>query len=205
MRGYILNINRVRDEDMIVTILTRDSVIKAYRFYGARHSSINIGYKIDFELEESIRVTISRLREVVHIGYDWMLDNPKVYLWQQYIKLLAKHLRDVDEIDEFYYDMLESLESNLSMQNTKRAIIEKYVYLIEYEGRLHTDYRCFVCEREIHHHISLARSYLPAHQKCISTEPFEMYKLQELFESKSTFLFDDFEIDMLWGILQDGV
>jgi recombinational DNA repair protein (RecF pathway) len=205
MRGYILSINKVRDEDMIVTILTTDSVVKAYRFYGARHSSINVGYKIDFELEESIKVTIPRLKEVLHVGYEWILDSTKLYHWQQFIQLLSKHLRDVDECDEFYYYMLESLESNISMQNAKRAIIERYVTLLEYEGRLHTDYRCFVCENEINTHVSLARSYLPAHQKCISVRAFESYKIQELFESKSTFLFDDEDIDRLWDILTDGI
>jgi recombinational DNA repair protein (RecF pathway) len=205
MRGYILNINRARDEDLIVTILTNTTIIKAYRFYGARHSSINIGYKIDFELEESIKSTIPRLKEVLHVGYEWILDSKKLYLWQQYIILLSKHLRDIDECDEFYYDMLESLESKISMQNTKRAIIERYVDLLDHEGRLHSDYRCFICENEISKHISLARSYLPAHQKCISSDIFELYKIDELFRSKSTFLLDDDEIDILWSILQDGI
>jgi recombinational DNA repair protein (RecF pathway) len=205
MIGYIIDVKSVRDEDLLVTILTKDSVITAYRFYGARHSNINIGYKIDFELEESIKVKIKRLKDVLHIGYDWILDNDKMYMWQIFIKLLFKHLRDIDEIDSFYFDLLSEIEVKLSLQNTKRAIIEKYVQLLDFEGRLHSDLSCFVCENEINSHISLTRSFLPAHQKCINRDYFEKFKVQELFCSKSTFLFDNDEVATLWEILQEGI
>jgi hypothetical protein len=60
MQGFIVNINRVKEEDLIVSILTKDKLHTLYRFYGARHGSINIGFKIDFEIEQSSKSTISR-------------------------------------------------------------------------------------------------------------------------------------------------
>ena len=53
MQGYIIDIKPVKDDDLIVTILAENELLTAYRFYGARHQTINIGYKIDFELENT--------------------------------------------------------------------------------------------------------------------------------------------------------
>lgn len=53
MQGFILHTQKVKDEDLIVYILSPKMLIKAYRFYGLRHSSILSGYKIDFALEEN--------------------------------------------------------------------------------------------------------------------------------------------------------
>jgi hypothetical protein len=50
MQGYIIDLKVVKDDDLIVTLLCENELITSYRFYGARHSNINIGYKIDFEL-----------------------------------------------------------------------------------------------------------------------------------------------------------
>lgn len=56
MQGYIIDIKTVKDDDLIVSILTENHVYTTYRFYGARHSNINVGYKIDFELESNLKV-----------------------------------------------------------------------------------------------------------------------------------------------------
>lgn len=52
MQGYILSMQKTRNEDMIVKILTPMYIKTLYRFYGTRHSIINIGRKIDFEEEQ---------------------------------------------------------------------------------------------------------------------------------------------------------
>ena len=52
MQGYILRVQKVRDEDLLVFVLTPNLLVKSYRFFGARHSNIMTGYKIDFELEQ---------------------------------------------------------------------------------------------------------------------------------------------------------
>ena len=51
MQGFIINLNKVKEEDLIVTIISKDNLQTLYRFYGARHGTINIGFKIDYEIE----------------------------------------------------------------------------------------------------------------------------------------------------------
>ncbi|MDP1784740.1 MAG: recombination protein RecO, partial [Sulfuricurvum sp.] len=36
MQGFIIKLSRVRDEDMIVTIISEENLTTLYRFYGAR-------------------------------------------------------------------------------------------------------------------------------------------------------------------------
>ena len=55
MQGFIINLNRVKEEDLNVTILSRGSLETLYRFYGARHGVINLGFKIDYEVEPSAK------------------------------------------------------------------------------------------------------------------------------------------------------
>jgi len=159
MQGYVLNITRVRDEDLIVTILGEDHIYRAYRFYGARHSHIHVGFKIDFELEINIKSTIPRLKDVIQLGFPWILDSKKLYHWQLYIKLFYHHLKDVEEIDDFYVELLNDLVERITKQNPKRAILESYVRLCEYEGRLHDDFSCLLCDLPIENEISLVRGF----------------------------------------------
>lgn len=77
MQGYILDTKPVKDDDLIVTILTENKIYTTYRFYGAKHSNINVGYKIDFELENTLRSDIGRLRDVMQLNYQWILDAKK--------------------------------------------------------------------------------------------------------------------------------
>ena len=205
MQGYIININNVRDEDLIVSILTKNNFYTTYRFYGARHSTINIGYKIDFELESNMKSSISRLKDVLQISYPWILDNNKMYCWQRFIKLFYPHLKDVDEIEDFYFNLLDELAHKIVKQNPKRAIIESYVKLCEHEGRLHTDYECLLCEEKIINDISLVRSFLPTHKKCSYSKSFQLNQIKELFEEKSLINFNDEEVEYIWNILLQGL
>ncbi|MDY6187521.1 MAG: recombination protein RecO, partial [Campylobacter sp.] len=43
MQGYILQTKPVRDEDLLVWILTPARLVCCYRFYGARHGAISQG------------------------------------------------------------------------------------------------------------------------------------------------------------------
>lgn len=204
MQGYIINIKAVRDDDLIVLILSENHLYTTYRFYGARHSTINIGYKIDFELETNLKGSISRLKDVMHLGFPWILEKEKLYCWQRYIKLFAPHLKDVETIDDFYFNLLNNLAHKMEKQNAKRAICESYIKLLEYEGRLHTDYNCFLCECDIHNDISLVRSFMPVHANCTYSKKFKFEKIKELFEKKSLITFSDEEVEYLWNILLQG-
>jgi hypothetical protein len=204
MQGYIIDIKPVKDDDSIVSILTENELLTTYRFYGARHSNINIGYKIDFELETT-KSNIPRLKDVIQLGFPWILDNEKMYCWQRFIKLFYPHLKDLEELDPFYFYLLDNLVHVMIKQNALRAICESYVSLLQYEGRLHTDYECLLCEIEIEDSISLVRGFLPVHAKCTFSKIYEIKKIKELFEEKSMINFKDEEVEYLWNILLQGL
>ena len=204
MQGFILDIKPVKDDDLIVSILAENEVFTTYRFYGARHSNINIGYKIDFELENT-KSTIPRLKDVIQLGFPWILDNEKMYCWQRYIRLFYPHLKDVEEIDPFYFYNLENLIHVMTKQNALRAICESYISILEYEGRFHTDFECLLCENKINEDISLVRGFLPVHSSCAYAKAFDMNKMKELFERKKLINFNDQEMEILWDILLQGL
>jgi hypothetical protein len=201
MQGYI---KPVKDDDLIVSILSENELLTTYRFYGARHSNINIGYKIDFELENT-RANIPRLKDVIQLGFPWILDNEKMYCWQRYIKLFYPHLKDLELLDSFYFYSLENLVHIMVKQNALRAICESYLTLIEHEGRLHSDFECLLCETTITDDISLVRGFLPVHAKCAYSRTFNIEKMKDLFEKKKLISFNDEEIEYLWNILLQGL
>ncbi len=203
MKGFILHTAKAREEDLVVRILTKDKVLTLYRFYGARHSYINTGYLIDFVEEETL-VSINRLRSVMQLPFNFLMDFEKMVTYKEFIRLLNNHLIDVERVDSFYFEMLEEIIKKLSFRDAKRVLIESYVKLLKKEGRLHPLNRCYFCEKEIKNKITLARAFLPAHEKCILTEGFEKEKLKELFENNKTLLFDDKEIEKLWKIVTLG-
>lgn len=204
MQGYIINFNRVKDEDLIVTILTKDSVLTLYRFYGARHSHINLGYKIDFEVKSSLKSTISQLSGVLHLALKWNLQHKRMVVWQEYIKLFYTHLRDVDNTDRFYFDLLDECSLIWHSQNPKRVAIEAYVKLLEYEGRLHDEFICFNCEKPIDENPTLIRSFLLAHEKCVYLNSFKRSHVKGLFETKSSILMSDEDIERVWRVMLEG-
>ena len=205
MKGFILSTSSVRDEDLIVKILTENEVLTLYRFYGTRHSYINVGYLIDFIVEESAKTTIKRLRNVIQLPFDFLFDINKMIVYKQFINLLNKHLLDVTKVDEFYFNLLQNITQNISKRDAKRFLIESYVKLLEKEGRLHKDNICFLCEKKIEDNIALARAFLPAHEKCVLSDGFSKEKTGLLFNEKKTLLFSDKEIEKLWQIMNLGL
>ena len=205
MQGYIINLNKVKDEDLIVTIISRDSLDTLYRFYGARHGTINIGFKLDYEREASGKSSISRLKDVIHIGFPWINDYKLLRLWQDFLALFYKHLKDAEELDSFYFDLIDNSSKEWNKQNPKRVAIEAYVKLLAQEGRLHTELYCFLCSIEIKEEISLIRAYLPTHKECSHTLSINKNALHELFFNKSTLFMNDVEVDRLWCVLLEGL
>lgn len=205
MQGYIIDIKAVKDDDLIVSILTEKKIYTTYRFYGARHSNINVGYKIDFELDSNIRSSIPRLKDVIQLSYEWIFDNNKLYCWQRFIKLFHPHLKDIEEIDDFYFKLLDKLSHKMIKQNAKRAICKSYLKLLEHEGRLHKDLNCFLCENDIKKDISLVRSFMPVHSSCTYSKIIQIEKVKELFFQKSLISFEDDEVNDLWNILLQGL
>lgn len=212
MQGYILKVAKVRDEDCIVDILTPQNFIHAYRFFGARHSSITQGYKIDFELQNNINF-LPRLSGVMHLGFSWLIRRDKMLFWQQFMRLLHDHLKVAGEsknsenyeiLDSFYFDLIEQTAIKFEKQSAKRLIVEAYVKILDFEGRLHNDFFCFHCEGEITDQISLLRAFLPVHSSCVSQSGFEISKIRELFETKKTTNLNDDEVNSLYSVVLEG-
>lgn len=204
MQGYIINVNKARDEDVIVTILTHHNLYTLYRFYGARHGQINLGFKIDFEIESSLKSTISRLRDVTQLGFTWINDRNRLFIWQQFCSLFHKHLQETEDLDPFYFELLEEAALIWQTQNPKRIAIESYVKLLAFEGRLHQEMICFFCEQKIEDEITLIRAFLPAHAECIHALPINIDAISELFSSGSSLFLNDKEIEMIWHVLLEG-
>ena len=204
MQGYIIDTKTVKDDDLIVTLLCENEIITSYRFYGARHSNINIGYKIDFELEKT-KSSIPRLKDVMQLGFPWILNNQKMYAWQRYLKLFFAHFKELEEIDCFYFYLLDELIHKIEKQNVYRAILESYLNLLEHEGRLHIDFECLICEIKIESNLSLLRGFLPTHKECIRGKVFDYKKINELFLSKKSINLSDNEVENLFEILLLGL
>ncbi|MDD2904917.1 MAG: recombination protein RecO [Sulfurimonas sp.] len=206
MEGYIINLNKVKDEDLIVTILSKGNLETLYRFYGARHGVINLGFKIDYEIEPSAKSNIARLKDVIHVGFKWINDYKLLRLWQDYTSLFYKHLKDAEELGDFYFELVNNASKDWNKQNPKRIAIESYVKLLEHEGRLHTENVCFLCSQKIKKsELTLLRAYLPAHDTCAKAPHMSAHGVWELFTNKSTLFLSDEEVDRLWNILLQGL
>ena len=204
MQGYIINVNKARDEDVIVTILTHHNLYTLYRFYGARHGQINLGFKIDFETEATVKSTMDRLRDVIHLGFPWITDRSRLFIWQQFTALFHKHLLDSEELESFYFELLEEAALIWQTQNPKRIAIESYVRLLAFEGRLHEEMLCFFCDSEIKEDITLIRAFLPAHAECIHALPININAIKELYTTGSSLFLNDKEVERIWHVLLEG-
>lgn len=204
MQGFILHTQRVKDEDLIVYVLHASALFKTYRFYGLRHSSILSGYKIDFALEENSNF-LPRLKDVLHLGFTWIFDREKMLIWQDFIALMYKHLKDVEKCEAFYFELLEESAKRFLKQDSKRVVVDAYLKLLEFEGRLHNDFLCFLCDEKIQDEkLILTRAFLQAHLQCGYGSVFEKNKLEIFYERKNCAVFDDEEIARLYLLIKEG-
>lgn len=204
MQGYIIHTQKLRDEDLIVEILTQDSLVKSYRFYGARHSNIMLGYKIDFELITNFKF-LPQLRSVMHLGFKWLYDRNRLIIWQQFVNLLYKHLRDAENLDDIYFQILEIMSHKFDKTNPKRVVIEAYIEILAHEGRLNNDMICFICDEKISQNVALVRGFLPSHKSCSNADDFNLNDIQKLFKTKDCSFIDDNDINRLYDIILQGL
>jgi recombinational DNA repair protein (RecF pathway) len=206
LQGFVLGIKKVKEEDILVTVITEGKVKTMYRFYGARHSSINLGYKIDFASEPIQNRSLLRLRDVTHLGYGWLRDRNKLLAWQSFCLLLHEHLKEVNEHGGFYFEMIERAAEKMEKASAKRVLLESYLGTLKAEGRFHAPDECFFCSREIgeKEKIALARGFLPAHEKCIFQPGFDANKLKDFFDNGNTMSLEDGEIEALYSVMLLG-
>jgi recombinational DNA repair protein (RecF pathway) len=178
-------------------VLSRHKVGRYYRFYGARHSILQLGHLIDFETEED-GMHLPRMRSLSHFSFPWLFDLSRLMLWQNLMQQLEKHLRDTEEIDTFYFDTLLETARKWHRQNPKRLGIEWYVRMLAYEGRLFDTPYCYICEKPLHEHVSLMAGLKPAHPECIYAPSIPKKSLMRFFKTaKSTWLSDE-EVSLIY-------
>lgn len=205
MQGYIVKIIPTKNEDLILRILTPKSLRSFYRFYGARHSTIALGRKIDFDEVFSPHF-LPQARNILHLFFKWEKEYERVYAWQKFVSLLERHLSEVEEIEEFYFNMLEKSALRLERQNPLRTLIESYVGLLAYEGRLlrQEQDRCFLCDERLDSQIVLAQSFLFSHPHCANGTLMQKEIVLEFLHTQKSLHLDDSEVEKLWKVLCMG-
>ena len=204
MKGFVLKLQRARDEDIIATLLTPKNVRKYYRFYGARHSILQMGYLIDFEEERDKAQFLPRLRRVTHIGFPWLYDRDKLMLWHQFIAIFDYHFRDVEQIDSYYFNKLLEAANKWKKQSPRRLIVETFIDILKYEGRLNPPTHCVICNNKLDNSVALIRGFLPTHPECSKCAPINKRFYNELLQSGSTVFLDDISVEVLSQVVLQG-
>jgi len=205
MRGFIINIRKAKNEDVIVTVLSNDSIKSYWRFFGARHSILQIGNLVDFEVSESKNSFMPNMRSLSHLSFPWIFSNNRLLIWQNFIKLFEPHLRDAIELDNFYFDLLLNIAQKWEKQNPKRLAIEAYIQLLNHEGRLYDNGFCYVCETILENKVGLMRAFLPAHPTCVYGQAFEKKDIFKLYNTHSTIHLENSLVEKLYEILLKGL
>lgn len=205
MRGFIINIRKAKNEDVVVTVLSNNKVGRCWRFFGARHSILQIGNLVDFEVEDSQRNFMPKMRKLSHLSFPWIFNPNRLLIWQNFIKLFEPHLQETTEIDSFYFDLLLSAAKKWHRQNPKRLAVESYIKLLTHEGRLYDSGFCYICEKVLDEKIALMRAYLPAHPSCIYAHPLDKKSIFKLFNTQKTIDIEDDEVQELYNVLLKGL
>ena len=204
MRGFIINIRKAKNEDVVVTVLTNNSVQSYWRFFGTRHSILQIGNLVDFEEKESKNNFMPQMRSLSQLSFPWIFSKNHLIVWQNFIKLFHSHFKETTEIDNFYFNLLFKIANRWDKQNPKRLAIEAYMELLEYEGRIHPYTFCHICDEILDKEVGLMRAFLPTHPYCIYATPLNKKSIFKLFNTKSTIHIENKEIDTLYKILLKG-
>jgi len=205
MKGFILNIRKAKNEDVIVTVLSNCEVTSYYRFFGARHSILQVGNLIDFELQESKNGFMVQIRKISHISFPWIFSHNHLFIWQNFVKLFEPHLKEEIQIDSFYFDLLLKIAKKWHKQNPKRLAVEAYIEILDYEGRLYDNGFCYICEDVLDEQVGLMRAYLPAHPRCIYGYSYDKQQIFKLFDTKLTIHLNDNIVDKLFNTLLKGL
>jgi len=160
---------------------------------------------VDFEVEGEDGRFMPRLRSLSHMGFPWLFDKNKLLMWHNFIKKFEPHLRDAEELDSFYYNLLLKAAKKWDKQNPKRIVCESYITLLDYEGRLYPEENCFICERRIEEDIALMQAFKPAHPTCIYSPALPTKKVLDFFQSKKTVFFEDYEVEYLYDVVMKGL
>jgi len=205
MKGFVVALRRAKNEDSIATVLSERSIRSYYRFFGARHSILQLGHLIDFEVEGEDDRFMPRLRNLSQMGFPWIQERNRLMLWHQFIKLFEPHLQGTEALDSFYFDLLLKAARKWDRQNPKRIICESYVALLTHEGRLSPVKQCYICEKELDEQLSLMTAFKPAHPECIYASAMEKKRIESFLNSGKTIYLDDAEVDQIYQVVLKGM
>jgi len=205
LKGFVIALRRASNEDMIAVILSRESIRSYYRFYGARHSILQLGHLVDFEVEGDGRGFMPRLRSLSQTNFRWLRDQNRLLLWHNFIKLFEPHLRDTEDLDSFYYDLLLQAAMRWERQNPQRIIIESYASILQQEGRLHPIQECYICEGRLDKSVALMSSFRPAHPECIYSLALELEPTKDFLESGRSIVLDDESVEQICSVVLKGL
>ena len=178
-----------------------DFIQEYYRFYGARHSPIHKGFKIDYE-EQIDTNRLPKIRNILHLHEEWLSTHSKFFIWQQFIDFLYTHLKQTSILEPFYFEVLDSISKHFYTQNPKRVILEHYIKLLEFEGQWSYPFICKVCHSPITDTISFAKGLKPLHIHCYPRQTnFEVKDLEGLARLKNSFELSDDMVTALFKLL----
>ena len=80
-----------------------------------------------------------------------------------------------------------------------------YILILKFEGRLHLDSNCFICDGIITDEIALGRAFLLAHPKCIGKNKLPKDDIIKFLSTSSTAHLNDDMIKELYLILLEGL
>lgn len=205
MQGFISGIRKLKNEDIIVHIITQSHFLTLYRFYGIRHSIIQIGRKIDFEVDYN-GIFMPRLRAISQLGFEWENDYQKMHYFQGFMRLLDKHLSGTEEISNFYFELLNRALVIMTRQRPNRALLDLYALLLENEGRKALGDFCFICDEILGDKIRVARGFLSAHTHCINSDfEIERARFFEFLGNNKSAILDENEVEGLVSVLMQGL
>lgn len=215
MQGFITHLYKCHGEDLIVHILTPSEKLSLYRFYGARHSIISLGAKIDFEVEIDSRAKLNRLRAITPLNVPLGLD--ALYFWQRFAGLLERHLED-GEIASFYFELCDRILAYLAYEEPHACLLNAYFALLEYEGRKpNIDTACALCHRPILEGIKsiddidegacvgVMKGFVLGHKGCIITRGVSYARVLRALAMGSCLPLRDEEIGELYSIMEFGL
>ena len=205
MRGFVINIRKAKNEDVIVTVLSSKSVKKYWRFYGVRHAILQIGNLIEFEVKESKKGFMPNMRSLSQHSFPWLFTPERLIIWQSFIKLFEVHFKERIEIEPFYFNLLLESAKKWEKQNPKRLAVEAYVHLLKHENRLRSSNLCYICENELNDTIGLIRAFTPIHLHCVPSAPLNREEVLKLLNSGSTIHLNDTTVNTLYQILLKGL
>jgi len=205
MRGFIINIRKVKNEDLIVTVLSSESVKNYWRFFGTRHSIIQIGNLIEFEVTQNKNGFMPNMRSISQHSFSWLFSEKHLFIWKNFIQLFEVHLNESPTIEAYYFNLLFQIAQKWDKQNPKRLAIEAYIQLLHKEKRIYYANSCYICQGTLENQVGLMRAFIPTHPSCVSNSIIDREMLFKLLHTKSTIHLTDLSVKRLYPILLKGL